>query len=673
MKGLLKNIALFATLLVVGCNNSFDESDLGEGLLTMNIEVDSSSVTRSSDDLSSAILDNGVIKVYNSNGDLVRYYSDLTETIVDYLAVGTYDVEFKYGTTVYATFETDAVNYYGKKDDVAILSNQTTEVEIEVTMQNIILSVDIDDATLSDKFTDYSVKAYAADTIDDVNSDTPTLIYDSTKDGYFVLPDGVSNIIWQFVDNGTIEAEGTIEGAQMTYQYKLTFKYSDYLDVENLVVDIEELEEHDDSFDFKVQPVFSGVDFDVVQNYTNSSIELSISTIASITNVEVTVGTETYSSAEETSGVVFSAETNTLSLTSDLFDTFTMGGIHELELSATDSNGAVGHADMFVGLDGFSGVKKEDFWYNTADVTWYTTTPSTNVTMQYKYSSDEDWSDVVAATSTDGGYSWSATTQPTWSSSTNSASLAVSQLARGYRPSVAYDYKITIDGTENEVSATSSATTQTITSGDLDDSNLSCYKTTNTEATFWASGNNDFTSSLCAYYSSGSVQCAKLTTAYYLMTASGNLFTGVFSQSGTSGTASFGQPFTWTARPKSMKVSYMSSNSGSDMGRVFVAIVDWSSRHGVKVGFGVTSTGIWDPTSQIKTDEGNIIGYGSFHASSSVSTMTELEIPIYYYDNVTKPTGNYTIVISCASSYDGDNKNGETGNTLYVDDFEFVY
>ena len=53
--------------------------------------------------------------------------------------------------------------------------------------------------------------------------------------------------------------------------------------------------------------------------------------------------------------------------------------------------------------------------------------------------------------------------------------------------------------------------------------------------------------------------------------------------------------------------------------------------------------------------------------------MVEQTIPIHWYDRENRPTGNYTIVIACSTSKYGDNMNGCTSNTLYVDDFEWVY
>ena len=54
--------------------------------------------------------------------------------------------------------------------------------------------------------------------------------------------------------------------------------------------------------------------------------------------------------------------------------------------------------------------------------------------------------------------------------------------------------------------------------------------------------------------------------------------------------------------------------------------------------------------------------------------MEELTIPIHYYKKTdTPPTGNYTMIISCATSYLGDYLTGSYTNKLWVDDFKWVY
>ena len=54
--------------------------------------------------------------------------------------------------------------------------------------------------------------------------------------------------------------------------------------------------------------------------------------------------------------------------------------------------------------------------------------------------------------------------------------------------------------------------------------------------------------------------------------------------------------------------------------------------------------------------------------------MDEVTIDLNYYDTAAKPSSdNYSVVISCACSAYGDYFNGCSSNTLYVDDFEWVY
>ena len=76
------------------------------------------------------------------------------------------------------------------------------------------------------------------------------------------------------------------------------------------------------------------------------------------------------------------------------------------------------------------------------------------------------------------------------------------------------------------------------------------------------------------------------------------------------------------------------------------------------------------------TNEGKIIGYGSMwiDADTSGNEMATAIIKTNFYDTTAVPTaGNYSLVISCACNEYGDYFNGFSGNTLYVDDFEWVY
>ena len=214
---------------------------------------------------------------------------------------------------------------------------------------------------------------------------------------------------------------------------------------------------------------------------------------------------------------------------------------------------------------------------------------------------------------------------------------------------------------------------------------------------FWDSGNNGYmtssgTDKLCTqatYPGMVGDYCAQLAAKYAVIAfAAGNLYTGDFVMDGTVGYAQFGQPYTYSARPAALKLKYAAEigeinrvkndppvSTGLDKGRIFVCIVEWSDRHAVKSGTTVDKTTFWDPETVSSLNEGKIIGYGSAYITEShTGSMKDLELPIVYYEKTdTPPTGNYTLVISTATSYLGDYLTGCDANKLWVDDFEWVY
>lgn len=235
---------------------------------------------------------------------------------------------------------------------------------------------------------------------------------------------------------------------------------------------------------------------------------------------------------------------------------------------------------------------------------------------------------------------------------------------------------------------------QVIPDGDMESGSLPCFgKSTSESTTFWGSG-NAATSGLCAQSTKpgmGGSYCAKLESqpAFGLL-AAGNLFSATFRFASLSGTASFGMPYQWTARPTALRLKYHATvgavnkgtvteeheyiQDGQDRSRIFAVIVDWNSRHATVAGMG-SPTGVWDPAKTAETAEGPVIAYGSLLIGETTpgDAMTTVEIPIEYYDRTTKPTGAYTLVISCTTSAYGDFKVGCLGNVMYVDDFEWVY
>ncbi|WP_302282418.1 PCMD domain-containing protein [Alistipes putredinis] len=215
---------------------------------------------------------------------------------------------------------------------------------------------------------------------------------------------------------------------------------------------------------------------------------------------------------------------------------------------------------------------------------------------------------------------------------------------------------------------------------------------------FWDCGNNGVTTGLCSSTTDkfgAAAPAAKLQSQNMFVLASGNLFTGSFNYASFTGTVNFGSKYTYTARPRALRVKYHATTGNIDMVRsqepapgvakgdpdkcrIFVAIVDWTQPHTVVSGMSST-TGAWDPTNGADVvSEGKVVGYGSMWINQStpgealVSSEDALKIH-WYEEKAPAPTGDYTIVISCAANAYGDYMTGYSEACLYVDDFEWVY
>lgn len=365
-----------------------------------------------------------------------------------------------------------------------------------------------------------------------------------------------------------------------------------------------------------------------------------------------------------------------------------------------------------------------NLWTNSATVTLSNIpADASSVSFAYRKTKTEAWKEVTVENKTTANITVATTDHTTASWTTLNTVLPYSRLdnSTGIFAGQTYDYKITVDGQEfistAAYKASNAPVDQAIPNGDMEDSNLQCFANNdqNTrDSDFWNSGNNAAfktgtfnTTILCTQSSFLGSNRAKCQSGFAGAMgigafAPGNLFTGKFNYDNYLGTVDFGQKLPWTARPSAMNVSYHATigkvnrnqgieakiaNDQDDYARIFVCIVDWSGRHTVASSPNVkfisqistaSLTGSWDPETQKATDEGKIIAYGSLWINpamnSSADKMDDVTIDLNYYDLSTKPTsGNYSVVISCSGSAYGDYFSGCDKNTLYVDNFEWVY
>lgn len=630
------SMASCSDALIDDQNYNYSDSEGG-----VSIAIETKVETKAGSSLSGSSLEqleNSVLKIYDSSDALIRNYEPATDSPATiYLVSGEYNLALDFGSGVEMTTDSQDLTYYGESD-FTITSGLTTAVGVTCNVVNTVVGVNFDETTL-DEYLEAGYKV----TLTTESIADESLNFTEDGDGYFILPDDSKTIAWQFEgvrksDSSAISVSGIISEANAGEKNILTFQYDyvgQYLDfVGGITVDTSVVE-FKDNFDFTYEDDDTTTDPDPTPDPDPDP------------DPDVP--------SEEITGTIDSVVT--------------------------------------------------DLWGNSATIT--TTLSSSNfttATMQVREANTTAWQtvDLVA-----NGDSYVANVEATWSAETNDAGLTYYTPSNGIWAGTSYECQLvvndevvastTFNSNPNPAANDTSNGVQTIPDGDLDSSSLACYTTSN-GGDSWDSGNFKFISTYHLCYNDAStfsgVTCAKLVTSKVMsVIAAGNIFYGSFKYSSFTGTVSFGRSFTWTARPRSLKLKYAASlGSGSitapdgtvdagetfeqDRGRIFLAIVDWDSQHAVAAGTSSTPTGAWDPTLQTSVDEGEkIIGYASLFIdeSTDLTKLSDLELPIHYYDTETKPSKNYSLVISCASSAYGDFKEGISGSTLYVDDFEFGY
>lgn len=339
-------------------------------------------------------------------------------------------------------------------------------------------------------------------------------------------------------------------------------------------------------------------------------------------------------------------------------------------------------------------VAAADTWHNTASVTAIVSDEeyASGASLQYRIKGSEQWIDMTDAAYESGVLS--SRIVPEWDTSTNPNSLTVHtpNPAKGLFAATTYEIQLLIGGEQSYLLEYTANDGDTIPGGDME-GELSCFSTDNSAATMWGSGNNTLKRGLCTAATFAGMegnQCAKLSASQTLgILAAGNLFTGTFKMSGTTGTVGFGQRYVYTARPKSLRFKYHAQigkvdinkygtleKGEQDISTVYAVIVEWNARQNVSSGTSAP-TGTWDPSLQTDLEGvGKIIAYGvmDIRESTAGETMVDAEIPLLYYDTACEaPQSSYTLIISCATSKYGDFMDGCSTNVLYVDDFRWGY
>ena len=710
MKRLFTYLLPTVVLALAACSEEVRELDPegSTGSLTMKI----STRTEVSDENYDP-LEHLAVCIYNDKEELIRQYTsneDLPERLE--LIAGAYRVTVEAGESAAASF---TKRFYKGEKSFTVTPGENTPVEVKCSLQNTAVAVVFDETIATNFGSDFAVRVMAGTTYDESQADAPsTLCYTTDATGYFTLAKGTDALSWQFsgehTSRGTVTKSGVISEVRTPGKYTLTFRYSPDLPgfIEAVAIRVEDkTDDFDDTIIWSPDPTIEGDGFDLSepQQYTGGERRIRITTVKPMTAASLTFDGKPYdllaaiSTPEAGLAVEKTAENALVVTLSDEFFAGCTGGDHTLRIEAADNGGGQGYEECIFSIQGIEIPTEADYdlWRNTVTLRARVFDSGASTVTFGLRTKEGEWQELPGTNSGDGF--WTATFGVQWEESTNENAQTVytPKAGTGVWADAEYECRVVIDGQEN-LATFSTAGGQSIPDGDMENGSLSCFTINNQNTSFWGSGNNNNTSSLCTQGAIDGNHYANMqSTSVAGAIAAGNLFTGTFRMNSFTGTVGFGQPYLYTARPRALRLNYhaqvgiVNRNSGNgplaineqDRARIYVAIVDWSARHEVSSTFNIlescTNSGTWDPTNGAETvSEGRILGYGSLWIEQSTEgnalVSSQDALRIYWYDKeAPAPGGNYTLVISCAANAYGDYFNGCDKNHLWVDDFQWVY
>lgn len=661
-------------------------------------------------------LEHLTVSIYDDAEQLLRRYTSQDGIPERYeLLAGSYRIAVEAGEEAAASF---TLRRYTGEERFAVSAGATTPVEVTCRRTSVAAQVAFDKSVPESFGQNYAVWIAPGDAADETQiaqGSQAGLEFTADATGYFTLPEGVSTLAWKFrgehPSRGEITKEGTLDvkaGDNCTLKFRFSPDLPGFIECFTITVD-DSTDDRDDTFvwaDITIEG--DGFDMDQTQEYTPGTPKsYLIGSAASIATATLAVGEELHDLLNAAPAGVETVRTDERHLTVTLSDDFFAGrpaGVLALTFRVTDANGGELERNASFQLQGLLPIEKGDWslWSRTLTLRAAAADPEAEVLFTLRTTEGEE--QLPGVRGEDGIHT--ATFAPGWTSSENENGLTChTPDEKGLRVGTHYTCVATINGVEYTATLDTPAG-DAISNAGMDDwstyvvagwsvlSGEVPYPNADSGTVFWVGGNNKQTNALCtgAEIEGSNGLCAQLKPMVTAgVFAAGNLFTGTF-EGGPNfldmyGLARFGVVYDFTARPTALRLRYNATitnvtNTGKsslttgdlDQGRIFVCITDWTARHTVKSGSSFDETTFWDPAATTSLPEGPILGYGSQMLTESTDGWQTLTIPILWYDRDAAPAaGNFSLSISCATSYKGDYVAGSTNNLLYVEDFEWVY
>lgn len=724
IKNILPTAVLFC-LAAVSCKSEAPFADEGEGLLRLNVEVDSrlTRAVEGENDLKA----NARIYISNEKGVLNKFIG--TQSIPSDgipLRYGDYVAEAMAGDSVSASF-TD--KYYKGSSDFSIGSTSATaQVNINCKIANVVAS--IDEGTIDSSFMD-GLKIVIGNSRGEL-----TYASDNIMDyGYFMMPNGETSLKYTVTGvNGRgnkFTKEGVIENVQPAHNYRLSFEYKTGEGNEGgafLTIIVKEENLYEDDVTIMGKPAFSWSDndpavgsqivgtaggftidkslrayaYDGFKSLTLSTQDAGVSGILGGSEFELSQITETGKTALEAKGVKIQ-EGDVKDNIHKFFITFSAAFLNSLPerdtefvltVTAVDNNGKTGTADVRIANTEAAIVYEDPIIIQIEDFKKdYTAVGAKSVSIPLTITNENV---------TDPKLQYRAKGESAWQSVDINPTRSINTVVKvtGLNPATVYEYRVVAgaeaDGKfefESEIATVTTETQFVIPNASMEEwseyGSSIVFPGSGSERSFWDSGNEGakkakevLTTKSSELFNTGEAS-ARLESKFASILgigkfAAGNLFVGKYVKTdGTDGILEFGRVYDGS-HPKSLslwvnyrpaEVSDRKTNNLTgkdyDIGQIYIAL----STEPVEIRTKSSNQKLFDP------QESCILAYGEYTFDSSYGedgSLKKLEIPIQYNERSKTQKPSYLIIVCSASKF-GDYFEGGRGSVMYVDDFELVY
>lgn len=256
------SLTLAGLVVLTGCtsDNGIPAAADGDGAVTLLASFPDGAGISPSDD--SELLNNCTIFISNERGHIRTFngVGELPEKL--WLPSGRYVAEAWAGDSLPASFES---KYYRGYQPFSIVKDENVSIPLRCPLANVVVSVVYDDG-VKDALKSYNLKVYHA---------RGSLVFsgDDSRKGYFMLPNGVSDLNWSLsgetYDGHQFIKKGVLKNVRRATEYRLKFNYSDTPSSlggasVNLSVDLSEIDMYEE-IELKDAPVIAVDGLDMSQ------------------------------------------------------------------------------------------------------------------------------------------------------------------------------------------------------------------------------------------------------------------------------------------------------------------------------------------------------------------------------------------------------------------------